>query len=58
MVKVPGITVDDMWRYVENVISPEVITRRMQVQETQDGDNDIEVLLERMVDKKPCLSKV
>ena len=54
----PGITVKDMWRYIENVVGPEVISRQMPMKEAQESDNDIEKLLEKMVDKKPSLSKV
>ena len=54
----PGITVKDMWRYIENVVGPEVISRQMPMKEAQESDNDIEKLLEKMADKKPSLSKV
>ena len=47
-----------MWRYIENVVGPEVISRQTPMKETQESDNDIEKLLEKMVDKKPSLSKV
>lgn len=57
-VKVDGLRIKDMWRYVENVVGPEVLSRQMPVRDAQDSDHDIEILLQQLVDKKPCLSKV
>lgn len=52
----PGLSKDDMWAYFEGTVCPEVQARQPSV-----GDQvrpKIEVLLERMVLKKPPLSKV
>ena len=47
-----------MWQYIENIVGSEVVSRRMPMKETQESDSDTEVLLEKMVNKNPCLSKV
>lgn len=57
-VKVDGLSVKDMWRYVENIVGPEVLSRQMPIRDAQDSDHDIEILLQQLVDKKPCLLKV
>ena len=56
--KVDWLSVKDMWRYVENVVGLEVLSRQIPVRDTQDSDHDVEILLQQLVSKKPCLSKV